>query len=552
MNSEAASSGDNGLPRPPDKGMASGSQQERFCVLLALLASLVGLFIASRHNFLLFHSLVEIYSIAVLWGIFFVTWSARRLVRNNYLCVLGVACFFIGFLTLLHMLAYKGMGVFPNYTANLATQLWIAARSLYVLAFLAAALCLFHPQLEISAPLPAAVWGLLTLICTVLIFNHHFPDCFIEGQGLTLFKKTVEITAVFLLALSAFLTWLKRDQMDSGVLRLLFAALLLTAAAGLTFILYAKVAETANMLGHLLNLGSTYFVFRAFIRTGITAPQRLLFFELNRRQAELEQIKNGLEEQIHARTQDLEQKNGELEATNQRLNEFAYSISHDLREPLRGMHNFAHFLAEDYRDTIDANGREMLDGIMRLAKRLDVQVLGILQYSRIARLDLELSSVNLDSLLDEALDSLRDLIAAHKVRIERPQSLPTIRCHAEYLREVFHNLISNGIIYNEQAEKIITVGWHPLGTLPPETPLAASQVPIFFVRDNGIGIPEKHFQKIFGIFRRLHGQDKYGGGTGLGLTIARQVIERHGGQIAVTSELGQGSTFYFTLSAGKR
>jgi light-regulated signal transduction histidine kinase (bacteriophytochrome) len=336
------------------------------------------------------------------------------------------------------------------------------------------------------------------------------------------------------------------------VLRLLFAALLLTAAAGLTFILYAKVAGTANMLGHLLNLGSTYFVFRAFIRTGITAPQRLLFFELNRRQAELEQIKNGLEEQIHARTQDLEQKNGELEATNQRLNEFAYSISHDLREPLRGMHNFAHFLAEDYRDTIDANGREMLDGIMRLAKRLDAQVLGILQYSRIARLDLELSSVNLDSLLDEALDSLRDLIAAHKVRIERPQSLPTIRCHAEYLREVFHNLISNGIIYNEQAEKTITVGWHPPGTLPPEIPLAASQVPVFFVRDNGIGIPEKHFQKIFGIFRRLHGQDKYGGGTGLGLTIARQVIERHGGQIAVTSELGQGSTFYFTLSAGKR
>ncbi|WP_417914031.1 MASE3 domain-containing protein [Candidatus Electronema sp. JM] len=533
---------------PPAQGMSSGSHEERVCVRIALLISLTGLIAVSQYNYLLFHNLAEIYGIAVLWGIFFVTWSARHLMRNSYLCILGVACLFIGFLNLLHMLAYKGMGVFSFCAPDLATQLWVAARSQQALAFFAASLCLFWPELEIKATLPAAVWGGFTVLCTVLIFSRHFPACFIEGEGLTLFKKTGEITAAFLLASSALLTWNRREQMDRGVLRLLFTALLLTIAAGLMFIFYTKVNGPANMLGHLFNLGSTYFVFRAFIRTGITTPQRLLFFELNRRQMELEQIKSGLEQQVSDRTHDLERKNSELEAVNQRLNEFAYSISHDLREPLRGMHNFAHFLAEDYRDKIDADGREMLDGIMRMARRLDAQVLGILQYSRIARLDLELRPVNLDRLLDEALDSLRDLISANKVRIERPEPLPELLCHAEYVREVFHNLISNGIIYNERAEKIITVGWHPPGRLPPDAPLAAA--PVFFIRDNGIGIPEKHFQKIFGIFRRLHGQDKYGGGTGLGLTIARQVIERHGGQIALQSELGQGTTFYFTLSAG--
>jgi light-regulated signal transduction histidine kinase (bacteriophytochrome) len=336
------------------------------------------------------------------------------------------------------------------------------------------------------------------------------------------------------------------------VLRLLAAALLLTTAAGLMFIFYTKVNGIANMLGHLFNLGSTYCVFRAFVRTGITAPQQLLFYELNRRHEELEQIKEGLEQQVRERTETLEEKNKELEATNQRLNEFAYSISHDLREPLRGMYNFAHFLADDYRDKIDGDGRDMLDGIMRLAKRLDAQVLGVLKYSRIARLDLELRSVKLDALLNEVLDGLADMIAINKVRVKRLLPLPQVVCHGEYVREVLHNLISNGIIYNDKAEKEISIGWYSPDALPENIPLATSALPIFFVRDNGIGIPEKHFQKIFGIFRRLHGQDKYGGGTGVGLTIARQVIERHGGQITLESEPSKGTTFYFTLSAGKR
>jgi len=522
------------------KVTASDSRHERFCVLLALLSSLVGLWQISRHSYLLFHSLTEVCHVAVCWGIFFVTWSGRRLLRNNYLCVLGVASLFLGFFDLLHMLAYKGMGVFPGAGSNLPTQFWTAARLLHALAFAAASLCLVRPQLHIDALLPAAAWGLLTALCATLIFTGHFPDCFIEGQGLTLFKKTAEIGAVVLFALAAWLTWIKREEMDIHVLRLLAAAWLLTTAAGLMFIFYNKVNGAANMLGHLLNLCSTYCVFQAFIRTGITAPQTLLFYELERQ-------RTALEAQVGERAKALEAKNQELEATNQRLNEFAYSISHDLREPLRGMYNFAHFLADDYRDKIDEEGREMLDGIMRLAKRLDAQVLGVLKYSRIARLDLELRPVKLDALLDEVLDGLADMIAQNRVLVERPQPLPEVVCHGEYLREALHNLISNGIIYNDKAEKRLVIGWQAAGG-----PFADGASPFFFVRDNGIGIPEKHFQKIFGIFRRLHGQDKYGGGTGVGLTIARQVIERHGGQITLESEPSKGTTFYFTLSAGIR
>lgn len=535
---------------PPEQSLSCG-REERVCVLLVLFASLLGLWWTSHHNYLLFHSLVEMYNVVVLWGVFFVTWSARRLLRSNCLLMLGVSSLFVGFLYLLHMLAYKGMGVFSQADANLPTQLWIAARLLQGLSFAAAAASLFRPKLDISAPPLAAFWGLLTLLSTWLIFTGRFPVCFVEGSGLTLFKQAGEWLAIVLLLTAGLLIWLHREQVNVKILRLLLAALLLTAAAGFMFTRYASVYGPANMLGHFFNLGSSYCLFRAFIRTGITAPQALLFHELNRRQEELEQSKDNLEQQVRQRTANLHQKNKELEESNQRLNDFAYSISHDLREPLRGMYNFAHFLAEDYRDSIDQDGREMLDTIMRLAKRLDAQVLAVLKYSRIGRLDLDLHPTDLDRLLDEVIDSLQGRIAAAKVRIKRPEPLPHILCHTEYVREAFHNLISNAVIYNDKDIKEIAIGWYPPGFLPAGVPMQERNAPVFYVRDNGIGIPEKHFQKIFGIFRRLHGQDKYGGGTGVGLTIARQVIERHGGLITLESEPGKGTTFYFTLSSGE-
>ena len=536
---------------PPSEHDLSCGREERVCLFFILLASLLGLWQTSHHNYLLFHSLVEMYNVVVLWGVFFVTWSARRLLRSSCLLILGVSSLFVGFLYLLHMLAYKGMGVFSQADADLPTQLWIAARLLQGLAFAAAAASLFRPKLNISAPPLAAFWGLLVLLCTWLIFTGRFPVCFVEGSGLTLFKKTAEWLAILLLLTAVLLIWLRRKQINTAILRLILAALLLTAAAGFMFTRYASVYGPANMFGHFFNLGSSYCLFRAFIRTGITAPQALLFHELNRRQKELEQIKANLEQQVRQRTANLHQKNKELEESNQRLNDFAYSISHDLREPLRGMYNFAHFLAEDYRDKIDQDGREMLDTIMRLAKRLDAQVLAVLKYSRIGRLDLDMHPTDLDSLLNEVIDSLQERISTDKVRIQRPEPLPHILCHAEYVREALCNLISNAVIYNDKEDKEVTIGWHPPGSLPADSPVQEQTAPVFYVRDNGIGIPEKHFQKIFGIFRRLHGQDKYGGGTGVGLTIARQVIERHGGLITLKSEPGKGTTFYFTLSSGE-
>ncbi len=107
--------------------------------------------------------------------------------------------------------------------------------------------------------------------------------------------------------------------------------------------------------------------------------------------------------------------------------------------------------------------------------------------------------------------------------------------------EIFRNLIQNAVKYNDAGEKRVEVGWGGASDRNP---------PVFFVRDNGIGIREKHLETVFKIFKRLHGRDKYGGGTGSGLTIVRKIVERHGGRIWIESEVGKGSTFYFTLGPG--
>jgi light-regulated signal transduction histidine kinase (bacteriophytochrome) len=143
-------------------------------------------------------------------------------------------------------------------------------------------------------------------------------------------------------------------------------------------------------------------------------------------------------------------------------------------------------------------------------------------------------------LVDEALQMLTKRIAESDVVIRRPRKLPVVRADRVRLREVFVNLISNALKYNDKRERWIEIG------VAPRNPVT------IYVRDNGIGVAEQNYSKVFDIFRRLHGRDEFGGGTGAGLTIARKTIQRHGGRIWLTSTPGEGSTFFFTLQAEER
>ena len=259
------------------------------------------------------------------------------------------------------------------------------------------------------------------------------------------------------------------------------------------------------------------------------------------------------EEQLRFYAEELQHRNTELLRSNQELDEFAYIVSHDLKEPLRGIHNYSNFLIEDYGDKLDQDGRAKLETLKDLAQRMYALIDSLLEFSRVGRVDLAIRETDLNEVLAEVLDSLRITLDEQGVQIRIPRSLPTVRCDRVRIAEVFRNLISNAIKYNNKSEKWIEIGWHSQpgtqsGEILDSSSSPPSMVTVFTVRDNGIGIQEKHFESIFRIFKRLHARDKFGGGTGVGLTIVKKIIERHDGRIWIESTYGTGTTFAFTLS----
>ncbi len=186
---------------------------------------------------------------------------------------------------------------------------------------------------------------------------------------------------------------------------------------------------------------------------------------------------------------------------------------------------------------------------MRLSGRMESLIDSLLHYSRVGRVDLAVTDVDLNEVVAELLDSLRPALAEAGAEVQVvPRPLPVVRADRARVDEVFRDLVVNGVKYNESAIPTVEIGaLAPGSPAGGETPPAGAG-PVFFVRDNGIGIPARHHEVIFDIFKRLHGRDAYGGGTGAGLTIVKKVVERHGGRIWVESAPGEGTTFYFTLA----
>ena len=252
------------------------------------------------------------------------------------------------------------------------------------------------------------------------------------------------------------------------------------------------------------------------------------------------ELRQAIVDIVLRQAEDLALINVELERSNSELDAFAYIASHDLKEPLRGIHNYATFLLEDYGEIIKDDGADKLNTLVRLTKRMETLIDSLLKFSRLGRQELQMSPIALDRKLENVTELFSINPQWKNCQIRIPKSLPTVLGDRVLLEEVFTNLISNAFKYNDQSEKSVEIGWSE----------SNSQHPNFVtlsVRDNGIGIRDKHLDSVFRIFKRLHAQNKYGGGTGAGLTIVKKIIERHGGTIQVQSIYGQGTVFLFTL-----
>lgn len=253
-------------------------------------------------------------------------------------------------------------------------------------------------------------------------------------------------------------------------------------------------------------------------------------------------LRIAITEVVLRRAEAVSRANVRLERSNVELDDFAYIASHDLKEPLRGISNYANFLMEDYADSVDEAGRERLGALVRLAERMETLTDSLLHYSRLGRQDLNLEEVDLNDVLQEALDAVGARLEETRTDVRVPWPLPKMRCDRVQLVEVFQNLLSNAAKYNDKPE-----AWVEVTAERNETGVPGEQSFVLVVRDNGIGIPEKHQAAIFRIFKRLHGRNEYGGGSGAGLTIALKIVERHGGRLWLESKPGVGTAFFFTL-----
>ncbi|WP_395668785.1 ATP-binding protein [Rhodoferax sp.] len=253
-------------------------------------------------------------------------------------------------------------------------------------------------------------------------------------------------------------------------------------------------------------------------------------------------------ELVIAQTAQLTERNVDLTASNEELDAFAYVASHDLKEPLRGINRYAHQLLENAQ-TMSKEDHQRIDSLMRLTQRMDSLLNSLLHFSRVGRTNLEFETVNLNELVEDTLEMIGVRPEDNSCCIHIPKPLPTIECNPVRVREIFANLISNAIKYNTHAQPLVE-----LTSIAPDDALALRTAPpqargqiIYCVRDDGIGIEQRHFDQIFRMFKRLHGRDAFGGGMGAGLTVVQKVVQRHGGAIWLESTVGVGSCFYFTL-----
>ena len=255
-----------------------------------------------------------------------------------------------------------------------------------------------------------------------------------------------------------------------------------------------------------------------------------------------------VQELVITRAERLADLNVDLARSNEELDAFAYVASHDLKEPLRGIHRYAHQLL-DTATALDDTNRRRVENLMRLTVRMDSLLDSLLHFSRVGRMELEVEDTDLNAVLEEAIEMIGARRPDSRCSIEVPRSLPKVLGDPVRLREIYSNLLANAIKYTQRASARIEVGYLAAdeGVARPHAPVESARQAIYYVRDDGIGIDRRHHEQVFRMFKRMHERDDYGGGVGAGLTIVQKLVQRHGGRIWLDSSLGVGTTFYFTL-----
>jgi PAS domain S-box-containing protein len=611
--------------------------------IFALLLVLAILDFSALYDFLLFHTLAELFSIVVAFAIFVIAWNTRHIQNNRYFLFLGIAYLFVGFLDLAHTRTYKGMMVFQaSQDANTPTQLWIIARYIESISLLIA------PVFFKRKIMPALVFIIYILITGFLlwsVFAEVFPVCFVEGKGLTPFKKISEYIICVILLGAFYMLYANRARFSQAIFKLLATSIILTICSELAFTFYIGVYDLSNIIGHFFKFVAFYLIYKALVETGLREPYEFLFRELKESEKKYQALFNNMlngfayhrvllnddnlpvdhvflevneafekliglsrgeiigkkvtevfrgiqnssfdfigefgkvaltgetlyTEQYFALMErwysfsvfspergffavvfeditDRKRAEGdreeylkkvdslmaELERSNQDLQQFANTVSHDLQEPLRTVSSFVQLLSRRYEGKLDERADSYIRYALDGTKQMRILLNDLLAFARLGGGQLHIQPLELRAVLNKALMNLGKSIESKQAAITC-NDLPLIAGDETQMIQLFQNLIANAIKFNVQDNPKVEI-----------TGELRAEECVICVKDNGIGINPKDVDRIFLIFQRLHPREEYNG-SGIGLAFCKKIVERHGGRIWVKSEPGAGSAFYFSL-----
>lgn len=297
--------------------------------------------------------------------------------------------------------------------------------------------------------------------------------------------------------------------------------------------------------------GAVDYIYKP-INPGLLRAKVAVFADLYRKNHQLlaqeetlKAINKNLEEKIQERkvseervtelNKQLEENIHQLKSSNAELEAFSYSVSHDLRAPIRGMDGFISLFLENYLDKVDEEGQRLLNKVRKNVHKMGFLIDDLLSLSRIGMKDIERSEINMNELVHAVVDELQDMTESKEAQIKIHNLLPGGGDLA-LLKQVWINLISNSLKYSSKKEKpVIEIGSY----------IKTGQV-VYYVKDNGVGFDMKYSNKLFGVFQRLHDPQEYQG-TGVGLALVKRITNKHNGEVWAEGKENQGATFYFSL-----
>ena len=466
----------------------------------------------------------DIVTAALLFGQF-------SILRSRAMLVLASAYLFTAFLTAYHAMSFPGLfaptgllGAGPQSTAWLY-MFWHAGFPLLVIAYtlLKPVDAARGPVRSRTAPTVVATVGIVFVVASafaLLATSGHaaLPPIMAASKYTPLMIGVVSSVWLFsILALLALLRQKRHSLLDTWLMVSMCAWILDIA---LSAVFNQGRYDVGFYMGRAYGLAAATFVLLVLLLENVVLHNRLAR-SLDAERTERETV---------------QRQAVELAAVNKELEAFAYSVSHDLRAPLRAVDGYAKMLEEDYGDKLDDEGRRKLAVLCASSRNMGALIDDLLSLSRLARQPLVTRPIAMDGLVGQVIDELKPGIEGREVEFV-VDSLGEAQGDATLVKQVLVNLLANAVKFTRDRQPgVVEVGTRrdPEGTK------------MFFVKDNGAGFDMAYANKLFGVFQRLHGADEYEG-TGVGLAIVRRLVERHGGRVWADSRPGHGATFFFTL-----